>query len=254
MASGDRMRGIRTRGGWGFAAPAGSAWGARRIGAVWWPARRADGRGEVFAPLNARVCSDCRRVQLVGVEAPPSPGDGPPPEEDRSGVAGWARRMAGALCLGPGTPVAELAGRDATLLGALAGLGAPVLAVDPARPAAAPRRVARETAPFGAATARRLRASGPPPALFAGNDLLARAADLIACALDPKPARQGLLLPGGRLPVRAPGAALAERPDDLLLLPWWRRQAVMAGLPAWGGRCVVATPALSVLSARLGGG
>jgi hypothetical protein len=304
----------------------------------------------------------------------------------------------------------EVAGRDGALLSSLRRAGIPVLAVDPAMPAAAADdEIAVEPASFGAATARRLRATGPAPALLSANDLLQRAPDLhdviegvrillapggvaafevrhllrlmqdgalgairhgrcsyfsllvaelilgqhglvvfdaedlpveggtlrllvrhvedtakpvtqaverlrdeerraglespeayarfardvvetkcalldflvgarrggrrvaaygasaegstllnycgvgtelLAYTVDPDPDRQGMLLPGVRIPVRAPEVMLRDRPDFLLVLPWWRADAVMAEMSAlrdWGGRFVVAIPSLRVL-------
>ncbi len=74
--------------------------------------------------------------------------------------------------------------------------------------------------------------------------------ELLSCVVDPDPARQGLLLPGVRLPVRAPAEALGERPDTLLILPGWPAKVVMAemaALRAWGGRFVVVAPKLRLV-------
>ena len=58
-----------------------------------------------------------------------------------------------------------------------------------------------------------------------------------------------MLLPGTRIPVRAPEAIFEARPDYLLILPWNLRAEIveqMAGIRAWGGRFVVPIPALEV--------
>jgi hypothetical protein len=85
-----------------------------------------------------------------------------------------------------------------------------------------------------------------------GNTLLnycGIGADLIAFCVDRNPAKQGTLLPGSRIPVRAPEALEAERPDHVLILPWNLKAEIMAQLAplaARGTRFVTAIPALAV--------
>jgi SAM-dependent methyltransferase len=86
-----------------------------------------------------------------------------------------------------------------------------------------------------------------------GNTLLnacgATAAD-IACVVDRNPHKQGHYLPGSRLPIRAPAAIDAARPDYVLILPWNLKAEIMAQtkhISAWGGRFVVPSPELTVL-------
>jgi len=74
---------------------------------------------------------------------------------------------------------------------------------------------------------------------------------LITYAVDSSPHKQGLLLPGSRIPVRSPEALLESHPDYLLVLPWNLLDEItaqMAGIRQWGGRFVVAVPELRVLS------
>ncbi len=73
--------------------------------------------------------------------------------------------------------------------------------------------------------------------------------DRIAFVADRSTAKQGLLLPGSRIPVRAPEAIFAERPDYVLVLPWNLIEELsgqLAGIAAWGGRLVTAIPNLQV--------
>jgi hypothetical protein len=73
---------------------------------------------------------------------------------------------------------------------------------------------------------------------------------LITYAVDSSPHKQGLLLPGSRIPVRAPEALAETCPDYVLVLPWNLLDEVttqMAGIRQWGGRFVVAVPELRVL-------
>jgi len=74
--------------------------------------------------------------------------------------------------------------------------------------------------------------------------------DLIDFAVDLSPHKQGLLLPGTRIPVRAPEAIFTEKPDYVLILPWNLKEEIMAqmaGIRDWGGKFVVPIPALEVL-------
>ena len=73
--------------------------------------------------------------------------------------------------------------------------------------------------------------------------------ELLPFTVDRSPHKQGLLLPGTRIPVLAPEAILQERPDYVLILPWNLREEVsrqMAAIRGWGGRFVVPIPRLQV--------
>ncbi len=72
----------------------------------------------------------------------------------------------------------------------------------------------------------------------------------IAFVVDRNPEKQGKLLPGSHIPVRAPEALAAERPEVILILPWnlaGEITAEHAGVADWGGRFVVAAPTLREL-------
>ena len=71
--------------------------------------------------------------------------------------------------------------------------------------------------------------------------------DLIAFVVDRNPAKQGRFMPGSRIPIVDEERLRAERPDDVVLLPWNLRDELMAQLDyvrAWGGRFVTAVPEL----------
>lgn len=84
-----------------------------------------------------------------------------------------------------------------------------------------------------------------------GNTLLNYAGvrpDLLAYVADASPHKQGLHLPGSRIPV-VPEARIREsRPDHVVILPWNLREEIAAQLDyvrAWGGNFVTAIPALT---------
>ncbi len=73
--------------------------------------------------------------------------------------------------------------------------------------------------------------------------------EFIAFTVDRSPHKQGLLLPGTRIPIRAPEALLEARPDYVLILPWNLREEITAQMAAvrdWGGRFVVPIPSVQV--------
>lgn len=73
--------------------------------------------------------------------------------------------------------------------------------------------------------------------------------ELIAFTVDRSPHKQNTLLPGTRIPVRAPEALLDEKPDYVLILPWNLRQEIimqMETIREWGGKFVVPIPSLQV--------
>ena len=75
--------------------------------------------------------------------------------------------------------------------------------------------------------------------------------ELVAFTVDRSPHKQGKLLPGTRIPVHAPEAIEAVKPDYVLILPWNLQAEItaqMAGIRAWGGQFVLPIPAVHVLS------
>lgn len=69
--------------------------------------------------------------------------------------------------------------------------------------------------------------------------------DLVDYTVDRNPLKQGKLLPGTRIPVRAPEAIFADRPDFVLILPWNIEAEIvsqMAAVREWGGRFIVPIP------------
>ncbi|MBI1983203.1 MAG: class I SAM-dependent methyltransferase [Acidobacteria bacterium] len=85
-----------------------------------------------------------------------------------------------------------------------------------------------------------------------GNTLLnycGIGADLIEYTVDRNPHKQGLYLPGSRIPVFHPDRVRETRPDYLLILPWNLGDEVigqMACIREWGGKFVTAIPAVVV--------
>jgi SAM-dependent methyltransferase len=75
-------------------------------------------------------------------------------------------------------------------------------------------------------------------------------ADRIGFVADRNPVKQNTLLPGSRIPVRAPEALDAAQPADIVILPWNIRDEVvgqLSHLRAHGARFVTAIPSLDVL-------
>jgi SAM-dependent methyltransferase len=73
--------------------------------------------------------------------------------------------------------------------------------------------------------------------------------DRVPFVCDRNTAKQGLLLPGSHIPVKAPEAIIAARPDYVLILPWNIGDEVagqLAQIRGWGGRFVTAIPRMRV--------
>jgi SAM-dependent methyltransferase len=69
--------------------------------------------------------------------------------------------------------------------------------------------------------------------------------DFIDYTVDRNPHKQGLYLPGSRIPVFGPEKIFETKPDYLIILPWNLREEVMEQMSAirqWGGRFVVLIP------------
>jgi len=74
--------------------------------------------------------------------------------------------------------------------------------------------------------------------------------DLLDYTVDRSPHKQGLLLPGTRIPVFGPEKIMETRPDYVLILPWNLKDEIcgqMAGIRDWGGRFVVPIPEVTVI-------
>jgi SAM-dependent methyltransferase len=73
--------------------------------------------------------------------------------------------------------------------------------------------------------------------------------DLIAYTVDRNPHKQGLYLPGSRIPIEDPEVIWETKPDYLLILPWNLREEIaeqMAGIRQWGGKFMVLSPEISL--------
>lgn len=71
--------------------------------------------------------------------------------------------------------------------------------------------------------------------------------DLLPYTADLSPHKQGLYLPGTRLPIVSPDTILNDKPDYVLVLPWNVREEVQSQLQEvrrWGGQFVTAIPTL----------
>jgi 2-polyprenyl-3-methyl-5-hydroxy-6-metoxy-1,4-benzoquinol methylase len=69
--------------------------------------------------------------------------------------------------------------------------------------------------------------------------------DFLDFTVDRNPAKQGRLVPGTGIPIRAPEAIRAAKPDYVLILPWNIAEEIMADLAeikTWGGRFIVPIP------------
>jgi SAM-dependent methyltransferase len=74
--------------------------------------------------------------------------------------------------------------------------------------------------------------------------------DFIDYTVDRSPHKQGLFLPGSRIPIHAPQRIRETRPDYVLILPWNLREEIagqMSDIRDWGGRFVVPIPRVEVV-------
>jgi SAM-dependent methyltransferase len=74
--------------------------------------------------------------------------------------------------------------------------------------------------------------------------------DFLDYTVDRSPQKQGLLLPGTRIPVHPPSKILETRPDYVLILAWNLKDEIieqMRTIRSWGGRFVVPIPQVTVL-------
>jgi SAM-dependent methyltransferase len=75
--------------------------------------------------------------------------------------------------------------------------------------------------------------------------------DFIDYTVDRSPHKQGLYLPGVRIPIHAPEKIAETRPDYVLLLAWNVRDEIMAQMAhvrGWGGRFVIPVPEVEILA------
>jgi SAM-dependent methyltransferase len=74
--------------------------------------------------------------------------------------------------------------------------------------------------------------------------------DFIDYTVDRSPHKQGLHLPGTRIPIHGPEKIAETRPDYVLILPWNLRDEIMeqmAYIRGWGGRFVIPIPRTEVV-------
>jgi SAM-dependent methyltransferase len=73
--------------------------------------------------------------------------------------------------------------------------------------------------------------------------------EFMSFTVDRSPQKQGLYLPGTRIPILAPEAIFEARPDYVVILPWNLKDEIseqMAAIREFGGKFVTAIPHLSV--------
>ncbi len=73
--------------------------------------------------------------------------------------------------------------------------------------------------------------------------------DFLAYTVDRNPYKQGLYLPGTRIPIFHPDKIRETRPDYVLILPWNFKEEIMhqmADIREWGGQFVVPIPEVRV--------
>jgi 2-polyprenyl-3-methyl-5-hydroxy-6-metoxy-1,4-benzoquinol methylase len=74
--------------------------------------------------------------------------------------------------------------------------------------------------------------------------------DFLDYTVDKSPHKQGLYLPGSRIPIYPPEKVRETRPDYLLILPWNLKDEIMrqmAFIREWRGRFVIPIPQVTVL-------
>jgi len=77
--------------------------------------------------------------------------------------------------------------------------------------------------------------------------------DFISFTADRNVHKQGLLLPGTRIPVLAPNEIARRRPDYVLILPWNLRQEIVQQInqiPDWAGQFIIPVPEPVLLDSR----
>lgn len=97
-----------------------------------------------------------------------------------------------------------------------------------------------KVAAFGAA------AKGNTLMNFAGID-----ADLISCVADSNPAKQGMYMPGNRVPIISFDELMNFKPDRVIIFPWNIKSEVknlFSSVSDWEGKFIIAVPNLSIES------
>jgi 2-polyprenyl-3-methyl-5-hydroxy-6-metoxy-1,4-benzoquinol methylase len=75
--------------------------------------------------------------------------------------------------------------------------------------------------------------------------------DFLDYTVDRSPHKQGLFLPGTRIPVHTPDRIRQTRPDYILILPWNIKDEIieqMSHIREWGGKFVVPIPRVEVIA------
>ena len=75
--------------------------------------------------------------------------------------------------------------------------------------------------------------------------------DFIEYTVDRSLHKQGMFLPGTRIPIYSPSRIFESKPDYVLILPWNLADEIatqMSGIRAWGGQFVVPIPSLTILN------
>ena len=74
--------------------------------------------------------------------------------------------------------------------------------------------------------------------------------DFLDYTVDRSPHKQGLFLPGTRIPIHSPDRLRETKPDFVLILPWNLKEEIleqMAEVRSWGGRFVVPIPRVEIV-------
>ncbi|MDN9011402.1 class I SAM-dependent methyltransferase [Brevibacillus laterosporus] len=74
--------------------------------------------------------------------------------------------------------------------------------------------------------------------------------ELLPYTVDQNPHKQGLILPGSRIPIKNPDEIQRTQPDYVLILPWNLKEEIMdecSYIRNWGGKFVVFVPEVEVL-------
>ena len=73
---------------------------------------------------------------------------------------------------------------------------------------------------------------------------------MLEFTVDRNPYKHGMFTPGTNIPILAPEALDAAKPDYVLILPWNLKREIVEQLRhigSWGGKCVVPIPELEIL-------